>query len=372
MKLIYLIAGTYRPAGMERVLAGKANWLTAQGNEVVIVTTDQRGQMSAFEMDPSIRRIDLDINYEENNGGSFASKLLHYPGKQIRHKKALKALLFKEKADIVVSMFCNDAAFVPKIKDGSRKVLEIHFSRFKRLQYGRKGLWAIADWFRSWNDRRVASRFDRFVVLTHEDRQFWGNMDNIRVIPNARTFTCAEPSSLDGRQVIAVGRYCYQKAMDRLVEAWGLIEDRDGWTLRIAGDGEDRAMLEEKIKEAGLEGSVVLGPCKDMLSEYMKSSVFALSSRYEGLPMVLLEAQATGIPIVAFDCKCGPRDVVTDGVDGFIVPEGDVKALAARIETLIKDDALRRQMGQAAFRASDRFDEEKIMNQWKEMFEELL
>ena len=372
MKLIYLIAGTYRPAGMERVLAGKANWLAAHGNEVVIVTTDQRGQEPAFEMDPSIRCIDLGINYEENNGGSFASKLLHYPGKQMRHRKALKALLLKEKADIVVSMFCNDASFVTRIKDGSRKVLEIHFSRFKRLQYGRKGLWAVADRFRSWNDRRVASRFDRFVVLTHEDRQFWGDMDNIRVIPNARTFTCAEPSSLDGRQVIAVGRYCYQKAMDRLVEAWGLVEGRDGWTLRIAGDGEDRAMLEGKIMDAGLEGSVVLGPCHDMLSEYMKSSIFALCSRYEGLPMVLLEAQAVGIPVVTFDCKCGPRDVVTDGVDGFIVPEGDVKALAARIETLIKDDTLRRQMGAAAFKASNRFDEEKIMNQWKEMFEELL
>ena len=99
----------------------------------------------------------------------------------------MTTLLKELKPDIVISMFCNDASFIPSIKDGSKKILEIHFSRFKRLQYGRKGLWRLADWWRYKTDARVVSRFDKFVVLTHEDKEYWGNLRNMCVIPNART-----------------------------------------------------------------------------------------------------------------------------------------------------------------------------------------
>ena len=361
MKLIYLIAGTYRPAGMERVLANKAGWFAGKGHDVLIVTTDQRGRESAFAMDPRIRTVDLGIGYEDNNGGSFVSKLLLYPFKQLKHRRRLTALLKREKADVVVSMFCNDASFVPGIKDGSHKVLEIHFSRYKRLQYGRKGLWALADKWRSANDARVAARFERFVVLTDEDAGYWGTMPNIRVIPNARTFTFDTPSSLENRQVLAVGRYSYQKAFDRLVAAWKMI-DTEGWTLRIAGAGDELPDLPDNVKT---------GLSEDMKQEYLDSSIFALSSRYEGLPMVLLEAQAAGLPIVSFTCKCGPRDVVTDGVDGILVEEGDVRGLAKALKRLMDDRELRRKMGEAAYKASDRFDEEMIMRQWLQLFEEL-
>ena len=187
MRIVYLIAGTYRAAGMERVLANKANWWAAHGHEVHILTTDQRGRPSAFAMDPSINMLDLGINYEENNGASFLSKVLKYPGKQWRHRRRLTKALKTIKADIVVSMFCNDVSFLPKIQDGSRKVLEVHFSRFKRLQYGRKGLWALADRLRSRTDLEHVRAFDRFVVLTEEDKGYWGDLPNIVVIPNSVT-----------------------------------------------------------------------------------------------------------------------------------------------------------------------------------------
>lgn len=373
MKLIYLIAGTYRAAGMERVLANKANAWVKDGHEVLIVTTDQRGQDSAFQMDSRIRMVDLGINYEVNNGGSFINKLVHYPAKQIKHKKALRKLLKKEKADIVVSMFCNDAGFLPKIKDGSKKVLEIHFSRYKRLQYGRTGIWAIADNLRSKNDLRTVKRFDKFVVLTEEDKGYWGNLQNMTVIPNARTFTVDTPATLDSKTVIAVGRYNFQKQFESLIDAWKLLaKEFSDWTLRLAGDGEERAFLERRIADYGLQGKVILGPEKDMRSAYLNSSILAMTSRFEGLPMVLLEAQACGLPIVSYACKCGPKDVVTDGVDGFLVEEGNVTDLADRLFTLMNDVDLRKKMGDAAYKASTRFDEKLIMSKWKALFEELL
>lgn len=374
MKLIYLIAGTYRAAGMERVLANKANAWVKDGHEVLIVTTDQRGQDSAFEMDSRIRMVDLGVNYEDNNGGSFVNKLIHYPAKQFKHKKALSNLLKREKADIVVSMFCNDASFVPSLakKNGAKSVLEIHFSRYKRLQYGRTGIWAIADMLRSKNDLRTVKRFDKFVVLTEEDKGYWGNLHNITVIPNARTFTVDTPATLDSKTVIAVGRYNFQKQFESLIDAWKLLaKEFSDWTLRLAGDGEERTFLERRIADYGLQDKVILGPEKDMRSAYLNSSILAMSSRFEGLPMVLLEAQACGLPIVSYACKCGPRDVITDGIDGYLVEEGNVTDLADRLFTLMNDVDLRKRMGESAYMASTRFDEKVIMSKWKALFEEL-
>lgn len=361
MRIIYLIPGTYRPAGMERVLAEKANWLVKHGHEILIVTCEQKGREPAFEFDSRIRTVDLDIGHEDNNGRSFLNKLIHFPIKHYKHRKALEELLMREKADIVVSMFGNEASFLPTIKDSSRKVLEIHFSRFKRLQYGRKGLWALADRWRNRHDAVTAKRYDRFVVLTEEDKEYWGPLGNIQVIPNPRTFTFDAPAPLDNHQVLAVGRYNHQKGFDMLLDAWEIINPQ-GWTLRIAGGGDDLGPVPD---------NVILGPSTDIKEEYLNSAFLVLSSRYEGLPMVLLEAQAAGLPAVAFTCKCGPRDVITDGENGILVPEGDVDGLAAGMRRLMNDSKLRRLMGAAAYRNSDKYDKERIMSLWENLFQEL-
>ncbi len=381
MRIVYLIAGTYCPGGMERVLAGKANWLARQGvADILIVTTDQRGQKPFFELDTRIHQTDLNINYEQNNGGSFLNKLVRYPLKQIRHRHRLTRLLKAEKPDVVISMFCNDAPFLPRIKDGSRKILEIHFSRYKRLQYGRKGLWALADKWRYRNDKRIAARFDKFVVLTQEDCGYWNAdspMRNICVIPNARTFPPLKGRdvSVCHNTVLAVGRYNTQKAFDRLIDVWFRVccskDYPGGWKLRIVGDGELRDELQRRIDTLGLNRSILLGGAEtDMQSVYGSSDIYAMTSLYEGLPMVLLEAQAAGLPIVSMTCKCGPRDVVTDGEDGFLVPEGDLDAMAERLLLLMNGSDLRKRMSQAALRGSDRFDRDMIMRKWVSLLRE--
>lgn len=374
MKILYNIAGTYNSGGMERVLANKANWLVAHGHEVIIVTTDQRGESPYFPLDARIKCYDLAINYEENNGKSFLNKLIHYPFKQWKHKVRLTALLKELRPDIVISMFCNDASFIPSIKDGSKKILEIHFSRFKRLQYGRKGLWRLADWWRYKTDARVVSRFDKFVVLTHEDKEYWGNLRNMCVIPNARTFEVNQPATLEAKKVVAVGRLNHQKGFDRLINAWSIVDNVvSGWKLQIVGDGELREQLQYNIRELGLSNQINIGRAeKDMVSVYKDASILAMSSRYEGLPMVLLEAQAAGLPIVSFDCKCGPKDVIENGVDGFLVEDGDIEQLAQKLVVLMQDANLRKQMGSAAYAHSERYSEERIMKQWTDLFDEVM
>ena len=373
MKIIYCIACTCHSGGMERVLTNKANYLARHGYEIVVVTTDQRGKQPFFPLEPSIRSIDLGINYDENNGKSFLNKLLHYPVKQALHKKRLKAVLMKERPDVTVSMFNNDAGFIPGIKDGSAKLLEIHFSKFKRLQYGRKGVWKLADWWRSKQDEKTVRKFDRFVVLTEEDKAYWGNLPNIMVIPNAISGIPAGTALLANKRVIAVGRYTYQKGFERLVDAWHLLASRfPDWNLVIIGDGEERPLLEQRIRSYGLERQVTLTrPTQEIGKVYQEASILASSSRYEGLPMVLLEAQAFGLPIVAFQCKCGPKDIVSDGMNGYLVPEGDTAGMAQRLEILMKDEALRKRMGLKAKESALRFNEEVIMKKWMYTFQTL-
>lgn len=373
MKIVYCIAGTCHSGGMERVLANKANYLARHGFEVVVVTTDQRGQPPFFPMDEGIRTIDLGINYDDNNGKPFLDKLLRYPAKQARHKARLRAVLMEERPDVTVSMFNNDAGFIPDINDGSAKLLEIHFSKFKRLQYGRKGLWRLADWWRSRQDEKTVRRFDRFVVLTEEDKGYWGDLPNIEVIPNAVCGVGAAAASLESRKVVAVGRFTHQKGFERLVDAWHLLaQEFPDWTLDIIGDGEERPLLQERIDCYELVGRVELRrPTKEIGKAYSGASIMAMTSRYEGLPMVLLEAQACGLPIVAFGCKCGPRDIVTDGSDGFIVAEGDVEGLAQRLAQLMADEPLRRRMGAKARESALRFNEDEIMKKWISTFSTL-
>lgn len=373
MKIVYCIAGTYNSGGMERVLANKANYWVSRGHEVTIITTDQRGRSSFFHLDGRIEHYDLNINYEENNGKSFLNKLCFYPFKQLKHRLRLSSLLKQLRADIVVSMFCNEVSFVADIHDGSKKVLEVHFSRFKRLQYGRKGLWRLADAWRSWTDERVVKKFHRFVVLTHEDMGYWLGLRNIMVIPNSITALPAQPTSLVNKKALAVGRYTPQKGFDYLIDIWVIVHLlQPHWELYIVGEGECKEALQKQICNNNLEGVVHLVPSTSCIEEmYSEASVLLMTSRYEGLPMVLLEGLAFGLPIISFACKCGPSDIITDGVNGFLISPGNIKEFSEKLLLLMGDVALRRQMGEAAREKSLGYMEEEVMHIWEELFKQL-
>ena len=373
MKILYNIATTSRSGGMERVLANKANYLAALGYEVVIVSTDRFGLPPFFHLSEKIRQINLHIEYEGNNGKSIWNKLLHFPLKQWKHKRRLTEVLMRERPDITISMFNHDAGFITKIKDGSVKLLEVHFSRFKRLQYNRKGLWRLVDLWLTKQDEKTAKRFDRFVVLTEEDKENWGNQEHICVIPNANTFSPIRTAALDAKKVIAVGRYSYQKGFDRLIDAWRIVtKSCPDWQLEIVGEGDEKVALQNRIDRYGLAEQVKLMPATSAIEEvYLDASVMVLSSHYEGLPMVLLEAQSFGLPIVSFACQCGPKDIVEDGETGYLVPEGNVEQLAERLVNVMTNETLRKAMGRRAKEASYRYDEDRVMKQWIDMFKSL-
>lgn len=373
MKILYCTHSTYNPGGMERVLLNKVTYLSQlPGWEISVVTTDQHHRPPFYPFPEKVRMTDLDINYSDDNDKGVWKKIFGYLRKRKEHKRKLTALLEKERPDIVVSLYPSESSFIPGIKDGSKKVLELHFCKFFRLQYGRKGLLGWIDRLRTRQDERIVRRFDKFVVLTNEDKDYWGNLPNIEVIPNAAMHVSENYSDVKNKRVIAVGRLDYQKGFDRLIEAWEWIQ-RTGewadWRLDIFGQGEWQEMLQQMIDEKGLQDTVRINkPTKQIGEEYVKSSLLVMSSHYEGFPMVMIESMACGLPVVSFDYKCGPKDIIQHGINGLLVPEGDIKALANAMMEVMTDETYRRMLSRNARKVVDTYSEEAVMARWIRLF----
>lgn len=373
MKIIYCTHSTCNPGGMERVLLNKVTYLSQlPGWEVAVVTTDQHQRSPFYPFPERVRMTDLGINYSEDNGKGAWKKITGYLRKRKEHKRKLTALLLKEKPDIVVSLYPSESSFIPDIKDGSKKVLELHYCKFFRLQYGRRGLLGWIDKLRTRQDEQIVRRFDKFVVLTNEDRGYWGNLPNIEVIPNAAMHVSDAYSDVMNKRVIAVGRLDYQKGFDRLIQAWELVQYTGkftDWKLDIFGQGEWREMLQQMIDKAELQNTVCLNrPTKQIGEEYVKSDMLVMSSNYEGFPMVMIEAMACGLPVVSFDYKCGPKDIIQTGINGLLVPNGDIQALADAMMKVMEDEAYRKMLSLNARKVVDTYSEQAVMSQWIRLF----
>lgn len=375
MKIIYSIHSTYNPGGMERVLLNKVRYFVEEkGWEVIVVTTDQHSRPSFYPFPEGVRMIDLGVNYSDDNGKPFHKKLFGYFRRRLEHRKRMAALLDQECPDIVDCFYPGESSFVPSLKDGSRKVMELHQSKLFHHQYNRSGLMGLADKVRAWMDERMVRKFDRFVVLTQEDMQMWGEMPGIRVIPNAANFIAEKYSDCTAKRVIAVGRLDYQKSFDRLILVWEKVHQQmPDWRLDIFGQGEWQELLQGMIDERGLQETVKLnGPTKNIGKEYSESSMIVMSSHYEGFPMVMIEAMACGLPPVSFDFKCGPRDIIKEGENGLVVTDGDIDGLAEAMMTLMRDDELRKRMGEEAKKVVETFSEAKVMDKWVRLYEETI
>lgn len=375
MKIVYCINRIRHIGGMQRMISAKANALAKiPGNKVYIVVTDHKKGVDAFYLSPDVSVIDLDINYYSNYGKNAISDILIYKKKKAKHRKALFSFLNEINPDIVISTGGYEKAFIAERRSHSWKTLiEYHYERnFKANNKKSNFLHKLQGLY----ERKVTEkRFDRIVVLTEGDkRNNWQEYQNVVVIPNPVSFECKYPSDLQTHCVVSVGRLVSTKNFQGLIRAFKLVlEKYPDWVLKIYGDGPEKMSLQSMIDQEGLTSSVMLcgntGDVKDVLK---KSSIFAISSLTEGFGLVLVEAMECGVPVISYDCPCGPREIIADCDDGFLVPLNDERLMAERICNLVADEKIRRKMGAAARKKAAHYHMDIIIMQWMGLFNEMI
>jgi len=376
MKIVYCTPSLYIPGGVERVLVTKANYFAEHyGYEITIVLTDGKGKPSFYPLSDKINVINLDINFEELWSLSFTKKIPIYLKKQRTYKKALTKLLMQIRPDFTVSLLRREINFLCDIKDGSKKIAEMHVNRSNCRNFKEHESNIFKDIFsRFWIHILIRNlrKLDKFVVLTKEDKESWTELNNVINIPNPMPKMPTVFSTTQNKNAIAVGRYVYEKGFDLLLRAWAIVAKRHpDWHLDIYGGGE-RTEYEEMIKTIGISNNCTAnGPESDIYSKYAENSIFVLSSRFEGFGMAILEAMSCGVPVVSFACPCGPSEIIDDGMDGFLARNGDIKDLAEKICKVIENDELRSEMGKRGIKSAEKYKIECIATRWKKLFESL-
>ena len=214
---------------------------------------------------------------------------------------------------------------------------------------------------------------DCVVTLTKQDVPFWQHYaQRIEVIPNMLTITPQKVADYETKRVISAGRYMSEKGFDRLLKAWNIIYScYSDWHLYIFGNG-DRTPYQAIANKLQSVKTIHLMPAtEDIAEEFSKSSLYVMSSRYEGFGLVLAEAMSCGLPCVSFDCPYGPREIITDGEDGMLAEDGNIKDLAQKMKRLMADVELRETMGTKAINNIARYQPKAIMSQWMKLFESI-
>ena len=377
-KIVYCTPSLYMAGGVERVLTLKANYFAeVYGYDITIITTDGSENDCFFSLSPKVKVVNLNINFEEMWHHSFLKRLSLYIPKERLFKKKLTEELNRINPDITISLLRREINFLTDILDGSKKIGEIHINRahYRNFTPNRtnpvKALFAKYWMYGLVNKIR---KLDRFVVLTEYDRQAWQDISRVDVIPNPLPFY---PDVKDGprrKRVIAVGRYFDEKGYDLLLKAWALVVNRcDDWELAIYGDG-NKTYYERIASLLNLDKRRcrLYDRIHDVQKEYLDSSLFVCTSRFEGFGMGIIEAMACGLPVVAFDCLWGPRSIISNGEDGVLVENGNVPKFAEAILSLIENPEKLQMMCNNAHKNVWRFNIEGIALKWKKLFDEVI
>lgn len=375
-KIVYCTPALYMAGGVERILTVKANYLADKcGYDITIILTEGKGKPLFYPLSDKIKVINLDINFEEIWHCSFIKKIFLYLVKQRKYKKLLTKTLMSIRPDITDSLLRREINFITDIKDGSKKIGELHGNRMNYRNFEQDGRNIVKDIFaKFWMKSLVRSlkKLDRFIVLTEEDRKAWPELNNVEVIPNPLSFKPGKISQLKNKRVFALGRYSYEKGVDLLIQAWSKIEKKHpDWSLVRFGDGDNNHYV-EMAKELGIDMSRchLNSITPNLVDEYTESSVFAFSSRFEGFGLVILEAMACGLPVISFDCTCGPKDIITEG-NGVLVPAGDVDAFAQAMDKMLSDENARKTFAANGLKRVKDYELPVIGNRWKDLFENL-
>ena len=377
-KIVICTPALYSAGGVERVVSVKANYFADILNyDVTIIVTEGHGSNSFFQLSPKVKVINLGLRFEELWNITFVRKVFLYLYKQRRYKKLLTEELMRIRPDITITTLRREINFICDINDGSYKIGELHLSRknYRLIDSSKTNLlkWLFSRW---WQKRIVdhLRRLDRFVVLTQNATLEWPELQNVKLIPDPLSISPNKQSLLSSKRIITIGRYSFEKGWDLLLRIWALVEkEYKDWQLDVYGMGDptpyvrmlDNLSIDKK--RCHLNASLV-----SVEEGYLRSSILVQPSRTEGFGLVIVEAMACGLPVIAFDCENGPRSILTDGEEGYLIPAFDVELFADRLKKLMSDENLRRNMGDKGQKKSQCYHIDSIGRQWNQLFDDLM
>ena len=360
MKIAFLISDITELGGGQRVVVLLSKLLSESGNMDVTVYSCLSTEKSkpVFEYGKSVRIVHLGDCF---NNHSLCYKLFSKRGSWLFFKAMcrLKEVLKTDKQDILISTTFWTNSYAPFFRFDSKLILCEHLT-YEGLPLANKIM------------ARLFYRFSDAVVLLSKrhatDYNFVPESKKF-VIPNARTFEPDETAEFSRKRILVLSRFSYEKGMDILILiAEKLKRKIPDWKIDIFGDGEEKAGLKKIAEEKNLNDFLCFHePTADAKQELLSSSLVLLTSRHEAFPMVILEAQACGVPVIAFDCHYGPGDIIHHGSDGILVPVGDIDGFVGECVRLANDEALRRTIGKNAKSNAENYSQKKILSMWLEL-----
>lgn len=377
MRLIYFHDAIARLGGVERIFIDKMNYLAdKEGLDIYLITTCQGNHKLAYPLSEKVKHVDISVRFHTIYQYPLFKRMYMRWQMDRLLKKRLNEITNKINPDIIITTSYYGAATICNLKCKAKKIIESHVARnFTGINDGIKRNF-ISNIYTKWKQKKICKTIEKksdiIVTLTQGDADNW-NTKNVVVIPNIVDFKNTDYSQHTEETALFAGRFTYQKGLDRMLEAWKIVvSKRNDWILKLVGEGEQKEYLRQQCQKLGITDNVIFAPAtKNIEKEYINSSLFLFTSRYEGFGLVLVEAMQCGVTCVSFDCPYGPSDIIDNGVNGYLIENGNVEEFAKATLKLIEDDELRKKMGKAAIEKSKQYLPKNIMPKWIELFNRL-
>lgn len=340
MKILFLISSLEDFGGTERVVVNLANDLSNK-NDVTIVNRNTEKVNSAYHIDDKVEVYAL-------------------TGSLLVFRRKLKRFILENGYKFVVIHNMGKLSLLVASLNLPNSIILWSYEHVARDS---RPKWV------NFLAKRLYKKISKIITISANDAKSYLKIGyKTTVMYNPSSFDISREYSVHSKKIISIGRFTHQKGFDSLLMAWSLLADLyPEWQLEIYGHGEDKEKLSLMIKKNKLKNVSLLPPISNINSVYQTAAFYVMSSRYEGLPMVLIEAQTFSLPIISFDCPHGPSEILTNNFDGMLVEDQNIQKLAEAIEFLILNPEKRKQFSHNAIIAADRFSREKIIKQWMDL-----